>query len=63
MIHIGDLKEIDKGRLVVYRINGTNVISEEGVITGWNDEFIFVQYKGDLGSKATYPKDLDFSFK
>ena len=63
MIHIGDLTEKDKGRMVIYRINGTSIRSEEGVITSWNDSVIFVQYKGDLGSKATYPKDLEWALK
>ena len=63
MIHIGDLTEKDKGRMVIYCMNGTSERKEEGIITNWNDTYIFVRYKGDLGSKATYPKELDFCFK
>ena len=29
-----------------------------GTVTSKNDRFIFVQYKDDIQSKATYPKDL-----
>lgn len=31
---------------------------EDGIITGVNDYFVFVRYKGDNGAKATYAKDL-----
>lgn len=49
--------EKDIGRSVVYTpYEGAR--TEDGVITGVNDEYVFVRYTGDKGSKATNPKDL-----
>ena len=45
------------GRLVIYG----QWQPDEGVITSVNDRFVFVQYRGDLGSKATEPGSLRFS--
>lgn len=63
MININSLTQQDKGRMVVYIPNGTNMKMEEGIICGWNDIYIFVRYKDDLGSKATHPRDLDWALK
>lgn len=54
MIEIASLREADKGRKVVYRW------SEEGVITSWNDRFIFVRFKGPNGA-ACRPEDITYS--
>lgn len=35
-------------------------ILEQGVITSVNDTYVFVRYKGDEHSKATYPDELNF---
>jgi hypothetical protein len=42
---------------VVYRSGGD---AEDGVITSVNSTYVFVRYRGDTGSKATYPEDLEF---
>ena len=59
-----DLTENDKGRMVVYQQGtGQERQTDEGVVVSWNESFVFVRYKGDIGSKATYPEDLSFSIK
>lgn len=60
-IAIHTLTENDKGRMVEYIIEGHS--TEEGVISSWNENFVFVRYKGDMGSKATRPEDLSFSLR
>ena len=60
-MNIAELQINDKDRLVIYK-QGTDE-QEEGVITSWNDRFVFVRYGGDNHSKATYPQDLTFSLK
>lgn len=45
------------GHKVIYRSKGGN-LTEEGVITGFNDSFIFVRYGSQVTSSATYPADL-----
>ena len=55
--------ENDIGRLVVYtgnRYPGGKL--EEGIITSYNDHCVFVRYSGELHSKATSRKDLEWSF-
>lgn len=44
----------DIGRKVVYR-------GEEGVITSFNDSYVFVRYGSDFGVKATRREDLEFA--
>jgi len=58
MIAIASLSESDKGRSVVYtpRVGPR----EDGVITSWNDRFVFVHYRSGDTAKATDPRDLDF---
>jgi hypothetical protein len=49
--------EKDIGRSVVYTpYEGAK--TEDGVITGVNDQYVFVRYGADKGSKATRPEDL-----
>lgn len=55
MIDLKKLKPADKGRDVMY----SGQEDEEGVITSWNDKFIFVDY-GNGNGVATEPKDLRF---
>lgn len=45
------------GKYVVYRPPGGPL--ETGIITSVNDEFVFVRYGADRGSKATRPQDLE----
>jgi len=62
MIEIEKLTDNDKGRMVIYK-KGLPHGNEEGVITSWNNTYIFVCYGNDKGSKATRPEDLCFSIK
>jgi hypothetical protein len=55
MIDIGELTENDKGASVVYE-NGYK--REFGVVSSWNDHFIFVKYGGSQQSQATSPEHL-----
>lgn len=67
MIQISDLHECDKGRSVTYISSGRDTI-EHGVITSWNDKFIFVRYnfvskpkpiiRTGQTSEAASPEDL-----
>ena len=36
---------------------------EIGIVTSWNDEFVFVRYRGNEHSKATKPDDLTVQIK
>jgi len=47
------------GRKVIYRPGHKGAPVEEGVITSVNDQFVFVRYGADTGSKATLPRDLE----
>jgi hypothetical protein len=47
----------DIGRAVVYRRNHT---VEDGVITSFNADYVFVRYGGDRTAKATLRSDLDW---
>ena len=49
----------DIGRQVVYRA-APDFKAEEGVITSYNDDYIFVQYGDEVRSKATSRRDLDW---
>ncbi len=51
----------DVGRAVVYKATGSLDPVEEGVITSYNEQFVFVRYDRDLGSKATRREDLVWS--
>jgi hypothetical protein len=61
MIEILKLTEKDKGREVVFDFNGTK--REFGIISSWNERFVFVKYNGIQQSQATMPKDLRFSIE
>ena len=47
----------DIGRKVVYKSFTGN---EEGVITSYNESYVFVRYGSDTGSQATRYEDLSF---
>ena len=55
-------KQEDIGRLVIYK-KGTKK-EESGIITSFNDSYIFVRYNIALGdqatSQATKPEDLEW---
>lgn len=46
------------GRSVVYK-RGTRFMAE-GVITSFNDSYVFVRYGADHGSQATRREDLEW---
>ncbi len=50
----------DIGRLVIYRMAHTGE-EEEGVITSLNDQYVFVRYGSDAGSKGTRREDLNWA--
>jgi len=49
----------DIGRKVIYD-NGFE--KEEGVITSYNNRFVFVRYGNKSCSEATYYRDLQYTF-
>lgn len=62
MIQISELTEKDKGRNVEYN---PGYKTEQGIISSWNEVFIFVRYVTTAGivnptAAATDPKDLSF---
>lgn len=65
MIKIKNLREsdgvrgTDRGKSVIYRKHDSDRV-EEGIITSWNDEYVFVRYGRDKLSKATRPEDLSW---
>lgn len=52
--------EADIGRRVLYRPPRPNCQSEAGVITSFNDCYVFVRYGADFGSKGTRREDLEW---
>lgn len=53
---------IEIGRKVVYTpfIGCEPEMCEEGVITAFNDKFVFVRYGNDVEAKATRPDQLHY---
>ena len=58
MIRLSDLTPEHVGRAVVYREPHGVLRAQDGVITSWNEIFVFVRYGVQLHSKATNPMDL-----
>ena len=56
MILLSTLSEADLGRLVVYTPHTGP--TERGIITSWNEEFIFVRYGTNPQGNPTSPHDL-----
>jgi len=52
----------DVGRKVIYRDVGAAKI-EEGVITSFNDNFVFVRYGANTTSQATARRDLEWAHR
>lgn len=50
----------DIGRAVIYTPPDGSP-REEGTISSWNEEFVFVLYGRNRTAQATYPRDLDWS--
>ncbi|MDR2095752.1 MAG: hypothetical protein LBP76_09585 [Treponema sp.] len=59
MIDISKLTENDRGREVVFDFRGSE--REFGIISSWNERFIFVKYNGSQQSQATDPMSLRWS--
>lgn len=59
MIEISKLTEADKGRKVNYHREFSE--PEFGVLSSWNDSYIFVRFKGPNG-EACEPADVSFAF-
>lgn len=58
MIDVAALRETDVGRGVVYApVAGPR---EDGFISSWNDEWVFVRYGASRTARATDPRELDF---
>jgi hypothetical protein len=49
----------DIGRAVVYR-TAPNYEPEQGIITSFNDKYVFVRYGSSIRGVATDPDDLDW---
>lgn len=58
MIDITKLTDKDVGRSVIYT-PGYGPL-QDGVITSFNEKFVFVRYRATGGGQATNPKDLEF---
>jgi len=59
MIEISKLTEADKGRLVNYHREFCK--PETGVLSSWNDKYVFVRFKGPNG-ESCQPEDVSFEF-
>lgn len=60
MIDVHKLSNNDLGRGVVYHSHG---VSESGVLSSWNEQYVFVRFDNDLHGKACRPDDVTFEFK
>tara|TARA_Y100001956_G_C4070043_1_gene163479 strand:+ start:29 stop:211 length:183 start_codon:yes stop_codon:yes gene_type:complete len=60
MIDIKTLTQEDIGRRVVYEKQYT---LDEGIISSYNEKYIFVKYGTCSTAQATSPEDLTFSFE
>ena len=61
MINTDTLTDKDKSRVVIY--TGPKGKTESGLITSWNDTFIFVRYGLGTSGVATMPENLHFEFE
>lgn len=59
MICINELTQEDIGKKVVYQ-SYEGAALEEGIVTSFNDTYIFVRYSTCSNGQATSPKDLTF---
>ena len=55
---ISDLKDSDVGRNVTYTAHHGE--KEHGVISSWNDSYVFVRYGMGSTAAATDPEQLSF---
>jgi len=64
MIKLSELRESDRGRMVIYRSQGGDKV-ERGRISSWNECWMFVEYDGPYRGAAMYtaptrPEDLEW---
>lgn len=59
MIEIKKLKQKDIGRNIKYEQEFCK--TEYGILTSWNDQYIFVKFRGPNG-EACNPEDISFVF-
>jgi hypothetical protein len=59
-LELSALTKAEVGRRVVYRAQHADAVDEHGVISSWNDEYVFVRYGADIHTKATNPEDLEW---
>ena len=57
---VEELIDTDRGRKVIYRGWGREV--EDGIITGWNESYVFVQFGNSVTSQACRRDQLEFTF-
>ena len=65
MIDLKSLTEDDLGRTVLYTPSAVSfphhmIFQERGVVTSWNETYIFVRYGANQHSNATSPRDLEW---
>lgn len=53
--------ESDVGRRVVYRPRFAGAVSEEGVVTSFNERYVFVRYGTQSTSAATLREELEWT--
>jgi len=58
-MQISDLIDSDKGREVIYTAH--HGATESGVISSWNETFVFVRYGRGSTAQATDPEQLEFA--
>ena len=54
-----EVTDHDIGRAVIYRPLDNE--PERGIITSFNERFVFVRYSDDSQSKATQRRDLEYA--
>jgi len=59
MIHIELLKESDKGKTVIYSPFDFSK-PDKGIITGWDEKYIFVHFTNVNKPYPVNPEDLTF---
>ena len=57
---VEELIDTDRGRKVIYQSWGG--VAEEGVITGWNEPYVFVRFGNSVTSQACRRDQLEFTF-
>lgn len=59
------IQDVEVGRKVIYTpFKGCDPNQlEEGVITSFNEQTVFVRYGDDIHAKGTHPRDLQYSVR